>query len=135
MGLPDPDDSAAGLRGLLVQPAGLGGGAADVHRTRARLRRPGSEGGCRASDYAAHLVEIARTFRRVPQVAAIAMARSSHLEGRIAAIVDASRARRGPRALLVGLCCFGRAGVRRCRRRAEAGGKLSPIRFRGEALV
>jgi beta-lactamase regulating signal transducer with metallopeptidase domain len=62
-------------------------------------------GGCRASDYAAHLLEIARTFRRVPQVAAIAMARSSHLEGRIAAIVDASRARRAPRALLVGLCC------------------------------
>jgi hypothetical protein len=62
-------------------------------------------GGCRASDYAAHLVEIARTFRRAPQAAAIAMARSSHLEGRIAAIVDASRARRAPRALLVGVCC------------------------------
>ncbi|MEY2429349.1 MAG: bla regulator protein blaR1 [Verrucomicrobiota bacterium] len=50
--------------------------------------------GCKASDYAAHLVEIARTFRRVPQVAAIAMARSSNLEGRIAAIVDGSRNRR-----------------------------------------
>ncbi|HXP60816.1 MAG TPA: M56 family metallopeptidase, partial [Dongiaceae bacterium] len=61
-------------------------------------------GGCKASDYAAHLLEIARSFRRVPQVAAIAMARSSHLEGRIAAIVDASRPRRAPRALLVGLC-------------------------------
>jgi beta-lactamase regulating signal transducer with metallopeptidase domain len=62
-------------------------------------------GGCKASDYAAHLVEIARSFRRVPQVAAIAMARSSRLEGRIAAIVDASRARRAPRTLLVGWCC------------------------------
>ena len=51
-------------------------------------------GGCKASDYAAHLVEIARSFRRVPQVAAIAMARSSNLEGRIAAIVDGSRNRR-----------------------------------------
>jgi beta-lactamase regulating signal transducer with metallopeptidase domain len=61
-------------------------------------------GGCKASDYAAHLVDIARTFRRVPQVAAIAMARSSHLGGRIAAIVDSSRARRAPRALLVGAC-------------------------------
>lgn len=61
-------------------------------------------GGCPASDYAAHLVEIARTFRRVPQVAAIAMARSSRLAGRIAAIVDASRARRAPRAWLLGLC-------------------------------
>jgi beta-lactamase regulating signal transducer with metallopeptidase domain len=64
------------------------------------------DGGCKASDYAAHLLEIARSFRRVPQVAAIAMARSSHLEGRIAAIVDGSRARRAPRALLVGLCCL-----------------------------
>jgi beta-lactamase regulating signal transducer with metallopeptidase domain len=61
-------------------------------------------GGCKASDYATHLVEIAASFRRVPQVAAIAMARPSNLEGRISAIVDASRARRAPRALLVGLC-------------------------------
>jgi beta-lactamase regulating signal transducer with metallopeptidase domain len=50
--------------------------------------------GCKATDYATDLVEIARTFRHIPQVAAIAMARSSHLEGRIAAIVDVSRARR-----------------------------------------
>jgi beta-lactamase regulating signal transducer with metallopeptidase domain len=50
-------------------------------------------GGCKASDYAGHLVEIAGRFRRVPQVAAIAMARPSGLEQRIAAIVDASRAR------------------------------------------
>ena len=52
------------------------------------------DGGCKASDYATHLVDIARTFRRMPLVAAIAMARSSQLEGRIAAIVDASRNRR-----------------------------------------
>ena len=64
-------------------------------------------GGCKASDYAAHLVAIARTFRRVPQVAAIAMARSSNLETRIASIVDASRARRAPSALLAGLFCVG----------------------------
>ena len=51
-------------------------------------------GGCKASDYATHLVEIARTFRHMPQWPAIAMARSSQLQGRIAAIVDASRARR-----------------------------------------
>ena len=50
-------------------------------------------GGHAASDYASHLVEIASTFRRVPQVTAIAMARSSGLERRVAAIVDASRAR------------------------------------------
>ena len=49
--------------------------------------------GCRASDYATHLVDIARTFRRTPQLAGIAMARSPRLQERIAAIVDASRAR------------------------------------------
>jgi beta-lactamase regulating signal transducer with metallopeptidase domain/tetratricopeptide (TPR) repeat protein len=51
-------------------------------------------GGCKASDYATQLVEIAQTYRHTPQVAAIAMARSSPIKGRIAAIVDASRARR-----------------------------------------
>ena len=50
--------------------------------------------GCRASDYATHLVDIARAFRRAPRLAGIAMARSPKLQGRIAAIVDASRARR-----------------------------------------
>ena len=50
-------------------------------------------GGCQASVYAGHLVEIAKHFRCVPRVAAIAMARSSQLEGRIAAIVDVSRSR------------------------------------------
>lgn len=61
-------------------------------------------GGCKASDYAGHLLEIARTFRRVPQVAAIAMARPSQLEGRIAAIVDSSRRRTLPRSIACGLC-------------------------------
>ena len=51
-------------------------------------------GGCKASDYAGHLVQIAKTFRRAPQMAGIAMARSSNLEGRVTAIVDPSRARR-----------------------------------------
>lgn len=49
--------------------------------------------GCKASDYAGHLVDIARSFRPLPQTAAIAMARACPLEGRVAAIVDASRAR------------------------------------------
>ena len=49
--------------------------------------------GCKASDYAGHLVDIARSFRPPPQTAAIAMARACPLEGRVAAIVDASRAR------------------------------------------
>ncbi len=50
-------------------------------------------GGCKASDYAGHLVDIARSFRRVPQVAGIAMARGSGLEKRVSAIVDPSRIR------------------------------------------
>jgi beta-lactamase regulating signal transducer with metallopeptidase domain len=49
--------------------------------------------GCRPSEYATHLVDIARAFRGAPQLAGIAMARSPQLQGRIAAIVDASRAR------------------------------------------
>ena len=60
-------------------------------------------GGCKASDYANQLVEIAGSFQRVPQMAAIAMARSPQLAGRIAAIVDASRNRRlrSPAALAI----------------------------------
>ena len=50
-------------------------------------------GGCKPSEYASQLVAIAQTYRHLPQVAAIAMARSSQIKGRIAAIVDASRAR------------------------------------------
>jgi beta-lactamase regulating signal transducer with metallopeptidase domain len=64
-------------------------------------------GGCKASDYAGHLVEIATSFRRAPQ-AGIAMARSSNLEQRVTAIVDGSRARRLRPAGLVGiLICIG----------------------------
>jgi beta-lactamase regulating signal transducer with metallopeptidase domain len=51
-------------------------------------------GGCKASDYAGHLLQIATTFRRAPQAAGIAMARSSNLEQRVSAIVDGSRVRR-----------------------------------------
>jgi beta-lactamase regulating signal transducer with metallopeptidase domain len=64
--------------------------------------------GCKASDYAAHLVDIARSFRRVPQLAGIAMARSPQIQGRVAAIVDASRPRRLRR--LTALALFGIMG-------------------------
>jgi TonB family protein len=53
--------------------------------------------GARASDYAAHLLEIARTMQ-VPDrqaSAAIAMARPSQLEGRLRAILDSNVDRRG----------------------------------------
>src|SRR6185437_10790998 len=52
------------------------------------------DGGCKASDYASELVQIASAFRRVTQAAGIAMARNSNLEQRVTAIVDPSRARR-----------------------------------------
>jgi beta-lactamase regulating signal transducer with metallopeptidase domain len=46
--------------------------------------------GERGPDYAAHLLEIAQTMRhrRVPAFAGLAMARPSHLEGRLLAILD-----------------------------------------------
>jgi len=62
-------------------------------------------GGFKASEYAGHLLEIARSFQRVPLAAAIAMARSTELEGRISAIVDGSRSRRGPRAVALVMSC------------------------------
>lgn len=51
--------------------------------------------GTRASDYAGHLLEVARSFRSGPlsAAAAVAMARRSQLEGRVVAVLDAARAR------------------------------------------
>jgi TonB family protein len=53
--------------------------------------------GARASDYAGHLLEVARTLQPAPATAwaAIAMARPSELEGRLIAILD-SRVNRTP---------------------------------------
>ncbi len=58
--------------------------------------------GSRASDYATHLLEIARTLRvgALAGVASIAMARPSQLAGRLLAILDGSRARDGVTARL-----------------------------------
>jgi TonB family protein len=54
------------------------------------------EAGERASDYAAHLLDVARTFQPAPATAwaAIAMARRSELEGRLVAILDSGVSRR-----------------------------------------
>jgi beta-lactamase regulating signal transducer with metallopeptidase domain len=52
------------------------------------------QSGCRSTDYASQLVDIARRFRHARFAAGIAMARPAHLQGRIAAIVDGSRNRR-----------------------------------------
>jgi beta-lactamase regulating signal transducer with metallopeptidase domain len=64
--------------------------------------------GARASDYAAHLLEVARAFRpaRLAGSAALAMARPSQLEGRLLAVLDSRRSRvepgRGARAAAAG---------------------------------
>ena len=52
--------------------------------------------GARASDYAGHLLEVARTLQPAPATAwaAIAMARRSELEGRLVAILDSGVNRR-----------------------------------------
>ncbi|HEX2076527.1 MAG TPA: M56 family metallopeptidase [Longimicrobium sp.] len=51
--------------------------------------------GTRASEYAGHLLEVARSFRARPltAAAAMAMARRSQLEGRVLAVLDAARDR------------------------------------------
>ena len=53
--------------------------------------------GTKASDYAGHLLEMARTFRtaRCSSLAAVAIARRSELEGRLLAILDPGLKRRG----------------------------------------
>ena len=55
------------------------------------------QAGARASDYAGHLLEIARTMQADSRVgwAAVAMARPSQLEGRLLAILDSGVNRRG----------------------------------------
>jgi hypothetical protein len=68
------------------------------------------DGGSRASDYAAHLIEIARSFRRVPQVAAIAMARASRLERRVAAILEDGRNRKRSAKAAVAFIALGIVG-------------------------
>jgi TonB family protein len=54
--------------------------------------------GARASEYAGHLLEVARTMQSVPQLAAttVAMARRAELEGRLLAILDSGVNRRKP---------------------------------------
>ncbi|HEX6037031.1 M56 family metallopeptidase [Longimicrobium sp.] len=54
--------------------------------------------GTRASDYASHLLEIARTHRgsRMAAPALVSMARPSHLESRLLWVLDAARSRGAP---------------------------------------
>lgn len=54
--------------------------------------------GVRPSEYALQLLEVARAYRGAGalQSAAVAMARPSHLEGRMLAVLDAARRRSGP---------------------------------------
>jgi beta-lactamase regulating signal transducer with metallopeptidase domain len=64
---------------------------------------------CKPSDYATELLMIARTFRPTPFAAGIAMARSVHLQGRIAAMIDPRRGRRVRRRAVAAI--FGSMGA------------------------
>lgn len=70
-------------------------------------------GGWKPSEYATHLVDIAQSLRAARLGGAVAMARSSHLAGRIAAIVDSSRRRNISRWFSLACCllALGLVGV------------------------
>jgi beta-lactamase regulating signal transducer with metallopeptidase domain len=63
--------------------------------------------GTRASEYARHLLEVARAFRpgRLAAAAAVGMAGRSQLEGRVIAVLDGARARGAVGARAALLCC------------------------------
>ncbi len=66
------------------------------------------QAGARASDYAGHLLEVARTMQNAPALgwASIAMARPSQLEGRLLAILDPQVNRKCPRRAATGLAAL-----------------------------
>ena len=88
--------------------------------------------GARASDYAGHLLEVARTMQSVPATAwaAVAMARRSELEGRLLAILDSGVNRKQPgraAALIVALLAVGLAApLAAVRAQARAEQAVSP---------
>ena len=84
------------LRGLLVQSALLARLPAAARRKRARVRRRRRESRRRCPDYAGHLLQIVQAARVDDRRwrSALAMARSSQLEQRFAALLLAARSRR-----------------------------------------
>ncbi|HVM49557.1 MAG TPA: M56 family metallopeptidase [Candidatus Acidoferrum sp.] len=88
--------------------------------------------GCRASDYASHLLDIARSFRRAPALAGIAIARSPRIRHRIAAIIDPARARQlrpaTALALLVLMLALALIVGESCSRAPRSPADTSPLR-------
>lgn len=91
------------------------------------------DAGTKASDYADHLLDLARSFRSAgcSSLAAVAIARRSQLEGRLLAILDPSLSRRGMNriastsiALTVALVVLPLAAIRPS---AQAKAKSSPL--------
>jgi hypothetical protein len=97
--------------------------------------------GTRASDYAAHLLEIARSHRglRLATPALVSMARPSHLESRLLWVLDAARSRGVPSAaatvasVLSALLVAGSLSGMRPVHAAEAGGFEVETAARGKA--
>jgi|GEM_PF-1594326 len=86
--------------------------------------------GIAAPDYARHLLDVARALRPIPDVpqAAIAMARTARIEGRLTMILDATRPRRAltRRALLLVLAPAAAALVTLAMLRLDARAQAAP---------
>jgi len=85
--------------------------------------------GTRAREYAEHLLDVARTLRPAARTGAVAvsMARPSHLEGRMLAVLDQLRSRRAPSPRAVGIAAAACALLLVPVAAATVGAALGPV--------